>query len=69
MDTYDPTPSDRWLTPKEAAEYLAISERTVRRRAADLGGVKLGPSERAPLRFKRSALDRWANRFRLRSGE
>lgn len=69
MDSQSRTEMDNWLTVAEAAHYLRLSERSIRRHATDLGGVRYGSSEKAPLRFKRSRLDKWANRHRLRSGE
>jgi excisionase family DNA binding protein len=47
-----------WLTAGEAAEYLGVSVKHVRRHAAALGAVKLGTGRNAPLRFKASVIDR-----------
>lgn len=46
-----------WLTAEEAAEYLGVSVKHVRRHAAALGAVKLGTGRNAPLRFKASIID------------
>ena len=50
--THDPL-----MTPEEAAEYLKLSEGTIRNMAADgeIPKVKIGRS----LRFRRSDLNRW----------
>jgi len=45
----------------QTAGYLGVSEKTVRRHAAQLGGVKLG----ALLRFHRSDIDRYLEGRRL----
>lgn len=46
-----------WLTAEQAAEYLGVSVKHVRRHAAALGAVKLGTGKNAPLRFKASIID------------
>jgi len=52
---------ERWLSPREVAEYLGCSERSVRRHAAEWGGRKVG----GLLRFKASEIDRRLNESRL----
>lgn len=45
--------TEAWLSVDQAADYLGVSAKTVRRKAADLGGVRFG----SQLRFKASAID------------
>lgn len=45
--------SERWVGLTEVAEHTALSERTIRRHAALLGGCKFGGS----LRFRLSVVD------------
>lgn len=55
--------ADRLLTYPEAAEYLTLAEKTLRNLVAayrcPVPFVKLGSGRRAPVRFKRSDLDRY----------
>lgn len=62
MDATDST--NGYLRLKDAAAYLAVSERLVERefQAGRLGGFK--PSPRV-LRFRRSDLDAWMERGRV----
>jgi len=50
------------LTYGQAAEYLAVSDRTVRDevRAGNLGAVRIGPRSGA-VRIRRAELDRYIN--------
>jgi excisionase family DNA binding protein len=60
----------KWLTAEEAAEYLGVSVKHVRRHAAALGAVKLGTGRNAPLRFKASLIDsRILRAYQLDPGE
>jgi excisionase family DNA binding protein len=58
-----PTPSDSLLNVDEAAAYLGLSEKSVRKRVGDrkIPYIKVG----ALLRFRREQLDAWldANSF------
>jgi len=53
--------SDRLMTVQEVAEYLNLSDYTVRRMALDLGGIKIGQR----LRFRRSSVDAYLKRHQL----
>ena len=59
MTTSHETPPHRWLTVREAAAYLAVCEVTVRRKAHELQGRRVGTGPRARWRFRRDALDRY----------
>lgn len=60
------TPRPMFLTPKEVAHELRITDREVVRmlRAGELSGNKFGDSSRARWRIPSRALDEWANRTR-----
>lgn len=47
------------LTTAEVAKEYRVSEEYVREHAAEMGGRRLGPSRRSPLRFDTADLDRW----------
>ena len=47
--------SEPWRDVEWTAEYLGVSTKTVRRRAAQLGGVKFGTR----LLFRASSIDRF----------
>lgn len=49
------------LTLRDAASRVGVSERTLRRRIRDgsLPAVRLGPTERHPLRIVESELEEW----------
>jgi excisionase family DNA binding protein len=49
------------MTVQEVAEYLNLSDYTVRRMALDLGGIKIGQR----LRFRRSSVDAYLKRHQL----
>jgi excisionase family DNA binding protein len=53
--------SSRLLSLPQAAERLGCSVGTLRRRirAGDLAAVRLGPSDRHPLRIDERALEDW----------
>lgn len=52
---------ERLLTAKEAGLYLGLAEGTVRNKAnrGEIPFVRLGVTKDAPLRFRRSELDKW----------
>lgn len=58
------TPDSRLLGVQEVAQYLGVSNAFVYRRAAELGGSKVG----SKLRFARGAVDKYVQRQRLDSG-
>jgi excisionase family DNA binding protein len=47
--------SEPWLSVEDAARYLGVSAKSVRRRAAQLGAVKFGTR----LLFRASSIDRF----------
>lgn len=47
------------LTTAEVAKEYRVSEEYVREHAAEMGGRRLGPSRRSPLRFDSADLERW----------
>jgi excisionase family DNA binding protein len=47
--------TEPWLSVDDAAAYLSVSTKSVRRRAAELGGVRFGNR----LLFRASAIDRF----------
>lgn len=49
--------ADGWLTVRQAAAYLGVSEKTVYRHRVALRACATTDSPRAPLRFKRADLD------------
>jgi excisionase family DNA binding protein len=51
----------RWLNKKEAAEYLGLSEMTLRREMAEgrLPYHKFGDAQSAPVKFDVGDLDAW----------
>jgi excisionase family DNA binding protein len=53
--------TDHLMTVAEVAGYLGVSEKTVRRRAAELGGTKIGSA----LRFRRVEIDVFLEKHRL----
>jgi excisionase family DNA binding protein len=63
---YVPNVNGSLLTVAEAAGWARLSERTVRRRIADgdLPAVRLGSSERAPIRISAAELRAWLDRSR-----
>lgn len=53
------------LTTADVADYLRVGEDWVREHARDLGGIRLGRSARAPLRFDQRTVDAWLDSQRL----
>jgi len=54
--------SDRYLDLKEAAEYLPLSERTIRQHLKEIPCFRYGKK----IIFKKSELDQWMEGFRVR---
>ena len=54
--------SDRYLDLKEAAEYLPLSERTIRQHLNEIPHFRCGRK----IVFKKSELDQWMEGFRVR---
>ena len=54
--------SDRYLDLKEAAEYLPLSERTIRQHLNEIPHFRYGKK----IIFRRSELDQWMESFRVR---
>ncbi len=54
--------SDRFMDLKEAAEYLPLSERTIREHLKVIPHFRYGKK----IVFRRSELDRWMEGFRVR---
>jgi len=54
--------TDRYLDLKEAAEYLPVSERTLRKHLKEIHHYRCGRK----IAFRRSDLDRWMEGFRVR---
>jgi len=54
--------SDRYLDLKEAAEYLPLSERTIREHLNEIPHFRYGKK----IIFRKSELDRWMETFRVR---
>ena len=53
--------ADRYLDLKEAAEYLPLSERTVRQHLNEIPHFRYGKK----IIFKKSELDQWMETFRV----
>ncbi len=54
--------SDRYLDLKEVAEYLPLSERTIRQHLNEIPHFRYGKK----IIFKKSELDLWMETFRVR---
>ena len=54
--------TDRYLSLKEAAEYLPLSERTIREHLKTIPHFRCGRK----IIFRKSELDRWMESFRVR---
>ena len=54
--------TDRYLDLKEAAEYLPLSERTIRQHLNEIPHFRYGKK----IIFRKSELDRWMEGFRVR---
>ncbi len=54
--------SDRYMDLKEAAEYLPLSERTIRQHLNEIPCFRYGKK----IIFKKSELDQWMESFRVR---
>ena len=54
--------ADRYLNLKEAAEFLPLSERTLRQHLNEIPHFRYGKK----IIFRRSDLDRWMETFRVR---
>ena len=54
--------SDRYMDLKEAAEYLPLSERTIRQHLNEIPHFRYGKK----IIFRRSELDQWMEGFRVR---
>ena len=54
--------TDRFMDLKEAAEYLPLSERTIREYLNEIPHFRCGRK----IVFRRSELDRWMETFRVR---
>ena len=54
--------SDRYMDLKEAAEYLPLSERTIRQHLNEIPHFRYGKK----IIFRRSELDQWIEGFRVR---
>ncbi len=54
--------TDRYMDLKEAAEYLPLSERTIREYLNEIPHFRCGRK----IVFRRSELDRWMEGFRVR---
>ena len=54
--------SDRYLDLKEAAEYLPLSERTLREHLNEIPHFRYGKK----IIFRKSELDQWMETFRVR---
>jgi len=48
-----------WLTKRQLAEHLGVSESWISRRMASIPHQRLGKSPQARLRFKASEVDHW----------
>lgn len=57
--------SARYLTTRDVARMLSVSEQWVRDHAGELGGMKLSDSPRSPLRFDERLVDQAMERRRL----
>ncbi len=53
---------DRYMDLKEAARYLCLSQRTIREHLKTIPHYRFGKK----IFFKRSTLDEWVERFRVR---
>ena len=56
---------DRYMDLKEAAQYLPLSERTIREHLQTIPHYRYGKK----LFFKRSTLDKWVETFRVRDDD
>ena len=56
---------DRYMDLKEAAEYLPVSERTIREHLKTIPHYRYGKK----IFFKRSTLDRWIETFRVQDDD
>lgn len=56
---------DALLTTREVAELLKVGEEWVREHAAELGGIRMGRTNRAPLRFEPEIIEAWKRRQTL----
>ncbi len=54
--------TDRFMDLKEAAQYLPLSERTIRQHLNEIPHFRYGKK----IIFRRSELDRWMEGFRVR---
>ena len=54
--------TDRFMDLKEAAEYLPLSERTIRQHLNEIPHFRYGKK----IIFKKSELDQWMESFRVR---
>ena len=54
--------TDRYLSLKEAADYLPLSERTIREHLKTIPHFRCGRK----IIFRKSELDRWMESFRVR---
>jgi hypothetical protein len=56
---------DALLTTHDVAALLQMSEEWVREHATELGGIRMGDSPRAPLRFDMAGVEAWKLLHRL----
>ena len=56
---------DRYLSLREAAKYLCLSQRTIREHLKSIPHYRYGKK----IIFKRSTLDEWVERFRVRDDD
>jgi hypothetical protein len=53
------------LTTAQVAEHLAMTEDWVRDHAGELGGIRAGRTNRAPLRFEPASIEAWKEAHRI----
>lgn len=63
FDTMNDAASDRWLSPKEAAEYVGFKPAWIKARSAKIGASQDG----CGLRFKRSDIDKYMQKHSFKS--
>jgi ATP-dependent protease ClpP protease subunit len=64
FDKMSDTTQDRWLSPKEAADYTGFNQAWIKARSAKIGAFQDGKG----LRFKQSDIDKYmqANSFKAK---
>lgn len=58
MNDFSELPRRQWIRPSEAAGFLCLSERTIRRMCerGDLVAFRVGDNQRQPLRISRQSI-------------